>query len=150
MQISILTSCQAFQAEAARSRLGPCLNPLLSQPVMEAGLAMSTVDLTWGGRDRSAARGAFRDAIPHSIFDRRSKGELSAYYGEAVAGRLDFLRDYLLGGALSEAGLIDPALEQRMSRDAILWRGGHSELLTLALIEAWLRRWRTRLAERRL
>lgn len=150
MQISILTSCQAFQADAVRSRLGPCLNPLLSQPVMEAGLAISTVDLTWGGRDRSAARAAFRDAIPHSIFDRRSKGELSAYYGEAVAGRLDFLRDYLLGGALSEAGLIDPGLEQRMSRDAILWRGGHSELLTVALIEAWLRRWRTRLAELRL
>ena len=149
MQISILAFCQAFQAEAARSRLGPCINPLLSQPVMEAGLAISTVDLTWGGRDRWAARSAFQDAIPHSIFDRRSKGELSAYYGEAVADRLDFLRDFLLGGALADAGLIDRGLEARMTRDAILWRGGHSELLTLAVIEAWLRRWKARLAERR-
>ena len=150
MQISILAFCQAFQAEAVRSRLGPCINPLLSQPVMEAGLAISTVDLTWGGRDRWAARMAFQDAIPHSIFDRRSKGELSAYYGEAVAGRLNFLRDYLLGGALAEAGLIDPDLEARMTRDAILWRGGHSELLLLAVIEAWLRRWKERLGARRL
>ena len=146
LQISVLAFCQSFQAEAVRSRLGPCINPLLSQPVMEAGLAMSTVDLTWGGRDRAAARAAFRDAIPHSIFDRRSKGELSAYYGEAVAGRLGFLRDYLLGGALAEAGLIRPDLDDQLSRDAMVWKGGHSELLTLALIEAWVRRWKARLA----
>ncbi|MEN5229709.1 asparagine synthase-related protein [Brevundimonas naejangsanensis] len=146
LQISVLAFCQSFQAEAVRSRLGPCINPLLSQPVMEAGLAMSTVDLTWGGRDRSAARAAFRDVLPHLIFDRRSKGELSAYYGEAVAGRLGFLRDYLLGGALAEAGLIRLDFDDQLSRDAMVWKGGHSELLTLALIEAWVRRWKARLA----
>lgn len=146
LQIAVLSFCQSFQAPAVRSRLGPCVNPLLSQPVMEAGLALSTVDLTWGGRDRAAARAAFADALPPSILNRRSKGELGAYYGSAVAERLGFLRDYLLGGALAEAGLIDPGLDERLDRDRLLWRGGHSELLSLALTEAWLRRWQARLA----
>ncbi len=148
IQMSALAFCQTFQGPALRSRLGPCVNPLLSQPVMEAGLAISTVDLTWGGRDRAAARAAFADVLPASILDRRSKGELGAYYGGAVAAHLAFLRDYLLGGALAEAGLIDPGLEDRLTRDALLWRGGHSQLLSLALTEAWVRRWRERLDRR--
>lgn len=148
LQMSALAFCQTFQGLAVRSCLGPCLNPLLSQPVMEAGLALSAVDLTWGGRDRAAARAAFADVLPPSILDRRSKGELGAYYGNAVAAHLDFLRDYLLGGALAEAGLIDPGLEDRLTRDALLWRGGHSHLLSLALTEAWVRRWRERLDHR--
>lgn len=148
LQMSALAFCQTFQGPAVRSRLGPCVNPLLSQPVVEAGLALSAVDLTWGGRDRAAARAAFADVLPPSILDRRSKGELGAYYGGAVAAHLDFLRDYLLGGALAEAGLIDPGLEDRLTRDALLWRGGHSHLLSLALTEAWVRRWRERLDRR--
>ena len=131
-----------------RSRRGPCINPLLSQPVMEAGLARSSVDLTWGGRDRAAARAAFADTVPSVVLDRRSKGELGAYYGRAVAEHLPFLRDYLLGGALAEAGLIDPSLDARLTREHLLWRGGHSELLSLAQTEAWVRRWRDRLAAR--
>jgi len=148
MQISALSFCQTFQGPAVRSRRGPCINPLLSQPVMEAGLARSSVDLTWGGRDRAAARAAFADTVPSVVLDRRSKGELGAYYGRAVAERLPFLRDYLLGGALAEAGLIDPSLDARLTREHLLWRGGHSELLSLAQTEAWVRRWRDRLAAR--
>ena len=33
LQMSALAFCQTFQGLAVRSRLGPCLNPLLSQPV---------------------------------------------------------------------------------------------------------------------
>ena len=104
-------------------------------------------DLTWGGRDRAAARNAFRDVLPPSIYARRSKGELGAFYGEAVASHLPFLRDYLLGGALAQAGLLDD-LEANLSREALLWRGGFSPLLTLALTEAWVRRWTARLEAR--
>jgi asparagine synthase (glutamine-hydrolysing) len=149
MQISALAFCQTFQGPAVRSRRGPCINPLLSQPVMEAGLARSAVDLTWGGRDRAAARAAFADTVPSVVLDRRSKGELGAYYGRAVAEHLPFIRDYLLGGALAEAGLLAPSLEDRLTRDHLLWRGGHSELLSLAQTEAWVRRWRDRLALQR-
>lgn len=149
MQILGLVNSQAFQGHAVRSRNGPCVNPLLSQPVVEAGLAWSSVDLTWGGRDRFAARAAYADAIPAAIFHRRSKGELGAFYGEAVAGKLDFLRDYLLEGELAAAELLPRGLADEMTREALVWRGGFSRLLTLALTEAWLRRWKARIASRR-
>jgi asparagine synthase (glutamine-hydrolysing) len=144
-QIIGLVNGQAFQGPAVRSRSGPCVNPLLSQPVIEAGLAWSCVDLTWGGRDRFAARAAYADAIPPSIFDRRSKGELGAFYGEAVARNLGFLRDYLLEGQLAQAGLLPRGLAEEMTREALAWRGGFSKLLTLALTEAWLRHWQARI-----
>lgn len=149
LQISALAFCQTFQGPAGRSRRGPCLNPLLSQPVMEAGLAWSAVELTRGGRDRAAVRAAFADVLPPSLIARRSKGELGVFYGEAVSARLAFLRDYLLGGALAEAGLIRPALDELLVRETLLWRGGFQKVLGLALTEAWLRRWTERLRHRR-
>lgn len=149
LQISTLATCQTFQGLAVRNRDGPCLNPLLSQPVMEAGLAWSTVDLTWGGRDRSAARAAYADVLPPTLFARRSKGEMGIFYADAVAQRLDFLRPFILEGELAKAGLVEPGLAQDMTREALLWRGGFSRLLSLALTEAWLRSWIPRLAHRR-
>lgn len=145
LQISALVNCQTFHAQAGRNKIGPSVHPLLSQPVMEAGLAWSSVELTWGGRDRAAARAAYEDVLPPAIFARRSKGELGAFYGEAVARNLEFLRVYLLEGELARAGLIDPELSQDLTREALLWRGGFSRLISLALTEAWLRRWRGRM-----
>lgn len=148
LQISSLASCQAFQAQAIRSRGGACINPLLSQPVLEAGLAWSAVDLTWGGRDRAAVREAFRDVLPEVIFSRRSKGELGAYYGEAVVDRLDVLRPFILEGVLAEAGVLPPGLDKVMTRETLIWRGGFSTILSLALTEAWARHWTMRLERR--
>ena len=112
---------------------------------MEAGLAWSSVDLTRGGRDRAAARIAYSDALPEMILERRSKGELSAFYGRAVVANLDFLRSYLLEGELAQACLLDQGLERAMTREALVWHGGAPRLLSLALLEAWLRRWRERI-----
>lgn len=148
-QVVGLVNSQAFQGHAVRSRHGPCVNPLLSQPVMEAGLAWSSVDLTWGGRDRFAARAAYADAIPPTIFNRRSKGELGAFYGGAVARNLDFLRSYLLEGELARAHLLPQGLADDMTREALVWRGGFARLLSLALTEAWFQRWQSRIAASR-
>ena len=147
-QIEVVTYCQTFQAQAFRSRQGPCVHPLLSQPVMELGLALSTVDLTWGGRDRAALRAAFSADLPGRLIRRRSKGELGAYYGRAVAAHLPFLRDYLLGGVLAEGQVLPDAIEDRLTYEHLLWRGGHGEILSLALTEAWARRWMERLKRR--
>lgn len=148
-QINALAYCQVFQQTARRSRQGECLNPLLAQPVMELGLSLSIVDLTWGGRDRALARRAFAADLPPFLIERRSKGDVGAFYGQAMARRLDVLRPYLLDGALAEAGCIDrDALSALLSAERLLWQGGHGEILSLALIEAWLRHWRSRLASR--
>lgn len=146
LQISALVNCQTFHGLAGRNRSGPSVHPLLAQPVMEAGLSWSSVDLTWGGRDRAAARAAYQDVLPPPIFARRSKGELGAFYGEAVAKNLPFLRAYLLDGELAKADLLPPGLSQALTREALLWRGGFSNLISLALTEAWLRRWQARSA----
>ena len=47
----------------------------------------------------------------------------------------------------AEAGLLGD-LEADLTREALLWRGGFSRLLTLALTEAWVRRWTARLEAR--
>lgn len=148
-QVNALAYCQVFQQAARRSRVGDCLNPLLAQPVMEMGLSLSTVDLTWGGRDRALIRRAFADDLPSLLLERRSKGDVGAFYGQAMVEHLGFFRDYLLGGALVEDGHIDrKAIEPLLSADQLLWRGGHGAILSLALVEAWLRHWRSRLASR--
>ena len=148
-QINALAYCQVFQEAARRSRQGECLNPLLAQPVMELGLSLSVVDLTWGGRDRALARRAFAADLPAVLIERRSKGDVGAFYGQALARRLDGLKTYLLDGALADEGCIDrDALAALLSTEHLLWRGGHGEILSLALIEAWLRHWRSRLASR--
>ena len=149
LQIAALVNCQTFHGLAVRNRPGPSVHPLLSQPVMEAGLALSSVELTKGGRDRAAARAAYEDVLPPAIFSRRSKGELGKFYGEAVASNLPFLRSFLLEGELAQAGLLAPGFSSELTREALLWRGGFSRLISLALTEAWLRRWQMRIAERR-
>lgn len=149
LQIAALVNCQTFHGLAVRNRPGPSVHPLLSQPVIEAGLALSSVELTSGGRDRAAARAAYEDVLPPAIFSRRSKGELGKFYGEAVASNLPFLRGFLLEGRLAQAGLLPPSFGSELTREALLWRGGFSRLISLALTEAWLRRWQMRIADHR-
>lgn len=148
-QVNALAYCQVFQQTARRSMVGDCLNPLLAQPVMELGLSLSTVDLTWGGRDRALIRRAFAGDLPTTLIERRSKGDVGAFYGQAMVEHLGFFQDYLLGGALVEEGHIDrDAIAPLLSADHLLWHGGHGAILSLGLVEAWLRHWRSRLASR--
>nr|WP_303682940.1 asparagine synthase C-terminal domain-containing protein [Brevundimonas naejangsanensis] len=149
MQISALAYCQTFQQAAVRTRNGWCLNPLLSQPVVELGLGISSTDLTRGGRDRALVRSAFKDLLPELIIQRRSKGDVSAFYGRTVSHNLPFLRGYLLDGRLAAQGLVDRSrLESELAHSDLLWRGNHAEVLSLALLESWVRQWQARLSKR--
>lgn len=151
IQISALAYSQTFQQSAGRTRHGLCLNPLLSQPVVELGLSISSTDLTRGGRDRALVRAAFRNTLPDLVIQRRSKGDVSAFYGRTVSANLPFLRGYLLDGLLVAHGLVDRAgLETRLTREDLLWRGDHAEVLSMTLLESWMREWRGRLQGRRL
>lgn len=144
IQISALAYSQTFQQAAGRTRNGLCLNPLLSQPVVELGLSISSANLTRGGRDRALVRAAFQDRLPAIVARRRSKGDVSAFYGRTVSANLPFLRAYLLDGSLVAGGLVDRAwLEAKLTREHLLWRGDHAELLSMALLESWVREWST-------
>lgn len=132
--------------EPERSLFAPVVNPLLSQPIMEACLAIPSWAWREGGRDRAAARDAFAARLPAAILDRRSKGTPDAFLGQIVRRDRVLLRERLLGGALSEWGLLDrEAIERALAPDRL---GGGVEdmrLLELANVEAWVSAWRSHL-----
>lgn len=146
-QIAALAQKLPIHIEGLRSRAGEVVHPLLAQPVVEFCLAIAAPDLTLGGRDRGLARAAFSDRLPAVVRDRRSKGDLSEYYGRVVALSLDTLRPLLLDGRLAARGLVDPErLDAMLQRDHLIWRGDYMALVNLAVIEAWVRYWEGRAA----
>nr|WP_238345917.1 asparagine synthase-related protein [Luteimonas saliphila] len=82
--------------------------PLLSQPVMEACLKVPTWMWIAGGRDRAVARDAFKGTVPSAILARRSKGSYAGYLATAYARNKAEIREFLMGGELRAAGLLDP------------------------------------------
>ena len=121
-------------------------HPLLSQPVIETCLGLSTPQLTLGRRDRALARLAFGDRLPPEIIHRRSKGELTAFFGRMIADGLDDLRPWLLDGRLAALGVIDrKGAEAALTRDALIRCGDYPDILLAALFEGWVRAWDKRL-----
>lgn len=134
----------------ARGQQAQIVNPLLSQPVMELCLRLSTRALTAGGDDRSFARQAFRDRLAPEVFARRSKGDLGRHYGRAIAEDLEAVRELLMEGALARAGLIDTeALDVMLTPENLIWRGPYREIVSMVVLEQWARSWGERLARLR-
>lgn len=145
-QIAGLIDGIGRQSPSLQSRAVTVLTPLLSLPVVELCLALPTAQLVLGSRERGLARKAFSHRLPTEIIDRRSKGEMSAIYGQMVARNLDMLRPFLLDGRLAAAGLIEPvAADAALNPDALIWQGLYGEIMTAAAIEAWVRHWEARL-----
>ncbi|MET0569392.1 MAG: asparagine synthase-related protein, partial [Hyphomicrobiaceae bacterium] len=156
-----LSPVKRMQVEAIggdRSAFGPSqcarsmdvIHPLLSQPLVEYGLSISAMTLTAGRRDRALARDAFAGRLPATVLTRRGKGSLTTYFGRTLAKSTPFLREYLLGGALSEARLIDEsALASTLTPEYLMQHDCYAQVIALLQIEAWLRTWRDRLAQPR-
>jgi asparagine synthase (glutamine-hydrolysing) len=119
------------------------LHPLIAQPLMETCLRIPTWLWVKGGRNRAVARHAFRGLLPDEVLDRRSKGRLEGMCVRAWLRHKDEIADLLLGGALREAGLVDPdPLEAYLEQagapaDALYFR-----IFELISAELWLRSWR--------
>lgn len=131
----------SLRGEAARLR-----HPLLAQPLLELCLAIPALDLTAGGIDRGLARRTFANQIPQSVAQRRTKGRLSAHYGQMIAQSLSALRPLLLEGRLVGEGLVRAdRLEAQLCVDHLIWRGGYGALVNLVTTELWVRTWERRL-----
>lgn len=142
MQILGLANCLAFQGPCARKQAAALIHPLLSQPVVELCLSMSTIDLSLGRGDRGLARLAFRDRLPAAIVNRRTKGELGTFYGYGVCDSLDVLRPLLLEGLLVEHGLLArDKLDLLLDPDALISSSEIMSVIVAALLEAWARSW---------
>ncbi len=148
-QVRALFQSQLGLGPSRRSAAAEVLNPLMSQPVVEFSLSLSPLELTDGGlRDRALARRAYRSQLPEAVLDRRSKGNLTAYYARLIAASLDHLRPLLLDGALCAGGLLDRAkLERALRPDQLILRPLNSEILLAAVMETWVRWWQTRVPD---
>ena len=127
-----------------RPALAPVRHPLLSQPIVELCLNIPSWMWISGGQNRSVARDAFQDRLPPEIIGRRTKGEFSSFSRSIYARNRSVLREYLIGGWLDGAGLLDRVaieayLAQSESRDSHFYR-----LLEIAGVEAWARSWSSR------
>jgi len=131
-----------YHGRSQRGQAFDLIHPLLSQPVIEHCLSIPVDVLIQGGRDRALARRAFADDLPSQIAERRSKGELGAYYSLAFSAALPTIREYLLDGRLVQHELLlRRPLESALDSNALAEDGGHLMLARAVAIEAWTRHW---------
>lgn len=148
LQLTGLSDAQLVRGWSRRGAMADVLNPLLAQPVVEFCLGVPAPTLVEGGRDRSLARRAFRDRLPATLLNRRTKGELTAHYGRMIAGSLGYLRPLLLDGCLAEAGLLDRvALEAALTPERLILDRTMGDILLVTVIENWVRWWQTRIPD---
>ncbi len=136
-----------YHGRSQRGQAFDLIHPLLSQPVIEHCLSIPVDLLVEGGRDRALARRAFACDLPRQITERRSKGELGAYYSLAFSAALPSIREYLLDGRLMQHDLLlRRPLESALESSALAEHGGLLMLSRAVAIEAWTRRWGQRCA----
>ncbi|MGY4398805.1 asparagine synthase (glutamine-hydrolyzing) [Sphingomonas sp. UYAg733] len=113
--------------------------PLMSQPVIEACIAVPSWRWMTGGRDRAAVREAFDSRLPREITGRRSKGRLESAVLPAFARSRPTLLDLLAHGHLVRNGIIDrdavgEALRKPVSADNF----AYTRILELVDAELWV------------
>lgn len=123
-----------------RATLSTMVFPLLSQPVMEACLAIPSWQWVAGGQDREPVRRAFARRLPGPVLARRHKGHLASVVTMAFERDRGRIRKLLLDGRLVSAGLVEAraithAFAASNSIDALL----QNRLLDLADAELWVR-----------
>jgi asparagine synthase (glutamine-hydrolysing) len=123
----------------------PVLNPLVSQPVIEACLSVPTWEWRRGGRDRSLARRAFAADLPPLILERRVKGTPGRFAARLLDRFRGPIRDRLLGGRLAAHGIVDVrTLEVVLAGDRPVGDLQRVRILELVNAEAWLDHWASR------
>jgi asparagine synthase (glutamine-hydrolysing) len=135
-----LAGTQVFQGSCLRSLTRPLRMPLLSQPVMEACLRVSSWMWFARGENRAVARRAFADLLPEKVLARRSKGTLTAYLGAVHRRRKREITQFLVDGQLQANGLLDAdALLRLEAQDHVKDERTFMRLFHLCILENWVR-----------
>jgi asparagine synthase (glutamine-hydrolysing) len=110
---------------------------------MELCLRIPSYVWITGGRDRSIARRAFADALPHAVIRRTQKGLIDRYNRRMLDENAAFIGEMLLDGLLVKEGLLDrERLGAYIRADASPAGFEYNEVLRQHLCtEIWLRRW---------
>lgn len=136
--------------EASRGAELPVFSPLLSQPIVEACLAVPSWTWRRDGRDRALARRAFASRLPREVLDRRVKGTPSRFAASVLDHLRGPIRDRLLGGRLAGSRIIDTAaIEALLEGERPVPDLERVRILELVNAEAWIAHWagRKRLSE---
>jgi asparagine synthase (glutamine-hydrolysing) len=142
-QIALIVGAQSVaEGFDAQAPLASC-SPLISQPLVEACLAVPSWRWFDGGDNRAIARKAFAGHLPERILTRRSKGAPDCFIAELYESNLGLIRTMLLDGVLKGLGLLDEdALSMALGGKVPV--EGHDYLRIKQLVdgEAWARAWR--------
>lgn len=120
----------------------PLCYPLLSSPLIEYCLGVSSWMWVKGARNRAPARDAFADCLPSETLARRSKGDLTGLIAGIYAGNKNQITELLLDGRLAREGVIDrEAAAARLKSDAPFRDASFTRLVWLAAAESWVQSW---------
>lgn len=123
----------------------PVLNPLVSQPIVEACLKIPSWAWRQGGRDRALVRQAFADALPPAVLNRRVKGTPGRFAAQLLDHFRSSIRDRLLGGRLVANSIVDgDALDRILVGERPVPDLERVRILELVNIEAWIANWMSR------
>ena len=118
------------------------LQPILSQPIIEACLRIPTYDLLYRGHSRGLARHAFTDVVPAEILSREVKGQTTHHAIGLLDRSMNFLSEYLLCGELAHHDLLSrPTLESIVTRKVPLTGSHVLPLFACLAAEAWIGNW---------
>lgn len=121
------------------------LNPLVSQPVVEACLRIPSWAWRRGGRDRSVVRRAFADILPPAVLDRRVKGTPGRFAAQLLDHFRAAIRERLLGGRLAASRIIDAAaLDTILAGERPVPDLERVRILELVNVESWIGHWLSR------
>jgi asparagine synthase (glutamine-hydrolysing) len=128
--------------EASRGAFLPVFSPLVSQPVVEACLAVPSWEWRAGGRDRALARRAFARDLPPAILNRRVKGTPSRFAARLLDHFRGQIRGRVLDGRLAANHIVGrSALEQALAGERPVPDLERVRILEIVNAEAWLDHW---------
>ncbi|MGF7151540.1 asparagine synthase (glutamine-hydrolyzing) [Sphingomonas zeicaulis] len=140
--VAMLVRAQSYMDVHDRRLPFTTVHPLLSQPIVEACLAVPSWQACAGGRNRAHARAAFAGDLPRDIIGRRGKGGPDSFAVAILRTRLRDARAMLLDGLLARHGIVSrPALEAALTEQAIMRGDDYVRILLLLDTEAWARHW---------
>jgi len=123
----------------------PVLNPLVSQPIVEACLRVPSWEWREGARDRALVRRAFANDLPALVLDRRVKGTPGRFAAQLLDRFRTAIRDRLVSGRLAADGIIDAAsIERTLHGERPVPDLERVRVLELVNAEAWIGHWTAR------
>ncbi len=139
--VAALIRAQNHVEGHGRQRIAPMICPLLSQPLMEACLAMPSWLWCSGGCNRAVARAAYADRLPAPVIARQSKGTFDSFSARLFQARRDNIRSLLLDGTVAQHVPLDRNRIEATLASPLPDGEAIVRLWSLVDVESWARNW---------